>query len=128
MPVLKKVFALSFLLFVGSSQAAGPRPGPVVEVPAKETCQEHITTAPRMTINDWPKRARGRDISAYVLISYDLDGTGKAKNLVVTDSKPKGLFDKASLSLLERTDFAPDVQAKSCTYVRTYGAVKRSER
>nr|WP_255682272.1 TonB family protein [Luteimonas sp. BDR2-5] len=81
-----------------------------------------------MTIDDWPKRARGREVNAYVVISYNLDGSGKAKDLVVTDSKPKGLFDKTTLSILERTEFATGIQASSCVYVRTYGSVNRAER
>ena len=126
--IVKKLLLLPFLFAASQSRSAGPSPVPVIEVPAQETCQEHITGTPRLTINDWPKRARGRDFSAYVVISYELDGSGKAKDLKVTDSKPAGLFDKATLSILERTDFAAGVQAPSCTYVRTYGAVRRAER
>lgn len=79
---------------------------------------------PRITPKDWPKRARGRDVSAYVVISYSLDGSGKAINPAVVDSKPKGLFDKTTLGLLERTEFSTDAKIPACTYVRTFGAVK----
>ena len=120
---MKKPIALVSFLFAGHAYAAGP----IVEVPVQATCEEHIASEPRITAEDWPKRARGRDISAYVVISYSLDGSGRAINPVVTDSKPKGLFDKSTLRILERTEFLPDTVAHSCTYVRTYGAVKRGE-
>ncbi len=125
--IVKKLLLLPFLLFASHSRAAGPGPAPVIEVPVQETCKEHITATPRLSLNDWPKKARGKDINAYVVISYILDGSGKAKNLEVTDSKPKGLFDNATLSILKRTDFSVGVQAQACTYVRTYGAVRRAE-
>lgn len=119
---MKKLLLTLIFFASGLVRAAGP----VVEVPVQETCREHITSEPSLTINDWPKQARDREVNAYVVISYNLDGSGKAKDPVVTDSKPKGLFDRTTLSILERTDFAVGVQASSCVYVRTYGSVRRT--
>ncbi|MHC9083965.1 energy transducer TonB [Luteimonas sp. RIT-PG2_3] len=118
-----------FLLFTaftaaGVAQAAGP----TIEVTAQETCREHIASEPRLTANDWPERARGLEVNAYVVITYRLDGSGKAKDLVVTDAKPNNLFNKTTLSILERTEFKPGAEVASCTYVRTYGAARRAER
>ena len=124
-----KKSALAFLLLIPvHSNASEPGPAPVIQVPVNETCREHIVAEPRITAEDWPKRARGRNVNAYVVISYDLDGTGKPKNAQVTDSVPKGLFDRSTLSILDRTEFAQDAVAQSCIYVRTYGAVRRAER
>ena len=124
-----KKSALAFLLLTPfHSSASEPGPAPIIEVPVKETCQEHIIAEPKITAEDWPKRARGRNVNAYVVITYDLDGTGKPTNAQVTDSVPNGLFDRSTLSILNRTAFAPEAVAQSCTYVRTYGAVRRAER
>ncbi|MGV8942363.1 MAG: TonB family protein [Lysobacter sp.] len=121
---LKGFLSSALIFFSGTVCAAAP----VIEVPVQATCEEHITSEPRLTINDWPEKARGRDVSGYVVISYSLDGSGSAKELTVTDSKPKRLFDKATLKILERTEFAKGIQSSSCVYVRTYGAVKRADR
>ena len=125
---MKKTCLFALLLVSAHINASEPGPAPVIEVPVKETCREHIVTEPRITAEDWPKRARGRNVNAYVVISYDLDGTGKAQNTQISDSSPKGLFDRSTLSILNRTEFAPGVVAQACTYVRTYGAVRRAER
>lgn len=119
---------ISVMAVAANSHASGPAASPVIEVSAQETCKEYITAEPRLSANDWPRQALGRDVSAYVVVTYDLDGSGKAQNLRVVDSNPAGLFDKTTVSILKRTDFADGVQAQACTYVRTYGAVRRSQR
>lgn len=121
------LFFLPLLLAAGSSQSADHGPPPVIEVPVQATCQEYITHEPELTIRDWPREALEQPINAYVVISYDLDGSGKAINLKVTDSKPAGIFDKTTLNILKRTKFSADAKANACIYVRTYGTVKRSE-
>ncbi|WP_425488023.1 energy transducer TonB family protein [Marilutibacter penaei] len=80
-----------------------------------------------MTVDDWPRRALGRPVSAYVVVTYDLDGSGSARNATVSDSHPNTTFDRTTLSLLERTSFAQGVVAQGCINVRTYGAVRRAE-
>ncbi|RYZ21564.1 MAG: hypothetical protein EOO16_12460 [Chitinophagaceae bacterium] len=118
----------SLLLIALFGSTAAQAAEPVIEGPVAETCREHIISEPRLTIKDWPERARGRDVNAYVVISYSLDGSGKAKNPVVTAAKPSFLFNKTTLNVLDRTEFAAGAVADSCTYVRTYGAVRRAER
>ncbi len=125
--MLKKLLVLPFLLISGQSRAGGPGLAPAIEVPAQESCQEHITATPLLTTNDWPKQARAIDISAYVVIAYVLDGSGKAKNPEVMGPKPDRFFVDTSLGILERTDFAVGVKAPACA-VRTYGAARRAER
>jgi TonB family protein len=96
-----------------------------LEVTAKESCQEHIVKTPRTTMKDWPKRALGRDVNAYVVITYKLDGSGKATNIEVADSVPAGLFDKTTRLSLQRTKFTPGVTEDSCTYIRMYKSARR---
>ena len=117
--------ALLLLVFVSGIAGAAEQ---MVVVPVEATCQEHITSEPRLSLEDWPKRMRDREVSAYVVVSYRLDGSGKATDAVVTDSQPAGVFDKTTLSALNRTKFAPGAEAQACVYVRTYGSVIRGAR
>lgn len=123
----KSIVVLSVTLGL-SVGAAAQGPAPSVDVPAIETCREHIVAEPLITAADWPKRARGREGSAYVVVTYNLDGSGKPKDARVTDSLPKGLFDASTLGILSRTTFAPAAVAQGCVYVRTYGSVRRAAR
>jgi TonB family protein len=120
--LLCSIFAVSFVAIASDNDAIPP------EILSSQTCQEHIVQEPRMTAADLPSGARGREYSAYVLVSYKLDGSGRAIEPQVIDSKPKRLFDKTTLSLLARTEFAPGAIQEACTYVRTYGAVRRRGR
>jgi TonB family protein len=122
------VFALVALLLQSGANASAPGPAPVVDVPVQETCREHIINEPRLAIEDWPREFRGREFKAYVTISYDLNGSGKAENLRLAGSEPSKAFDRATLNILKGTEFTPGVQAKDCMYVRTYAAVRRTER
>ena len=124
---MKKCFLLALLI---SSHAGASEPGvaPAIEVPVAQTCQEHVLSEPRITIEDWPKAARRREVNAYVVVTYDLDGSGKARNAQVTDSAPNDIFDQSTLNILARTEFALGAVKQACTYVRTYGSVRRSER
>ncbi len=125
---MKTLVATSLVFLAGlTACATGARIAPVIDVPVQETCREHIVAEPKVTLADWPMRARGKETRAYVVITYDLDGSGKSSNAKVTDSMPSGLFDKTALGLLKRTTFKPGEQATGCVNVRTFGAVKRFE-
>jgi TonB family protein len=95
------------------------------EIAALEACQEHMLAKQSITMQEWPQNARGREINAYVVISYELDGSGKAKNQKIIHSSPAGLFDKVTASLLERTDFKIGVKAQSCNYLQTFNVARR---
>lgn len=118
---MNRITLLLLVVAFGTAHAAGP----LQVVTTQPVCQQHITSEPQVTAEDWPKRARGRDVSAYVVMSYRLDGSGKARDATVIESKPDGLFDKTAISLLNRTRFANDVVEASCVYVRTFGSVMR---
>ena len=91
------------------------------QLAALATCKEHIVSEPT-TPEEWPAVTRSSQMGAFdaaVVITYELDGTGTAKNAKVVDSRPKGLFDATALRRLEATRFGPGV-TPNCTYVRTY--------
>lgn len=109
-----------FLLASGVAHAAEP-----AAATPKQRCEEHIVSRPKLLVDEWPAQAKGREIDAYVAISYALDGSGKAQHPVVIESSPSGLFDDTTLDLLKRTEFARDVQAERCVYVHRYRIAKR---
>ena len=120
-----KISVIALIMSVTVTAAASDLDPVPPEILASETCQEHIVSDAKMTAADLPKNARGKEYNAYVVVSYQLDGTGKAVNPQLIDAKPKRMFEKTTISLLERTAFAPGVIKDSCTYVRTYSAMRR---
>jgi hypothetical protein len=95
------------------------------EVLAGKTCEEHIVQKAEMTPKDIPKAARGWEYSAVVIVSFRLDGSGKALDPKVVHAKPERLFEKTTLALLDRTRFAPGAVEDACYFLRTYSAVRR---
>ena len=88
---------------------------------ARKTCQEDIVPQPGTAIKHVPFAARPGDIHAYVVISYKLDGSGKAVKPKVIYSQPSyRIFEKNALNQLKHTRFIPGVIEDSCAYVRTY--------
>ena len=60
-----------------------------------------------------------------VVVSFKLDGSGKAVDPKVVYSKPSELFAKTALNLLDRTRFAAGVAENSCYYFHSYSKVRR---
>ncbi len=114
----------SALLFVPMMALAAPAEIPP-QVLARQTCQEHVIEAPKATAADFPKVSG--EYNAYVIIDYRLDGSGSAVDPRVVEAKPRRGFDDYALRMLERTRFAPGVQAQ-CTEVRTISKVRRASR
>lgn len=97
-------------------------------VSKEATCEEYIIEDAKLTINDWPKKARGKSINAFVILSYNLDGSGKPQNITLIDSQPNNIFNRTTKNLLKRTLFKKGVEATDCIYIKTYGSVKRAEK
>lgn len=114
----------SALLFVPAIAMAGPAEIPP-EVLARQTCQEHVVEAAKATAADLPKVSG--EYNAYVVIDYRLDGSGSAVDPRIVEARPRRGFDDYALRMLERTRFAPGVQAQ-CTEVRTISKVRRASR
>ena len=114
--------ALLLLSITLSIQAADNNSIPP-EILSGRTCEEHIVQAPQMTSADLPK-VRG-EYSAMVVVSFKLDGSGKAMDPKVVYSKPSNLFAKTALDLLDRTQFAAGATEDLCYYLRSYSKVRR---
>ena len=46
---------------------------------------------------DWPSRARNNGTVGYVIVGFDLDNEGRARNPEVLASVPPGVYDDTSL-------------------------------
>jgi TonB family protein len=77
----------------------------------EETCRRYVTRAAVASI---PEEARQRHLSGYVVVGYDLDGSGKARNVRVLYAKPAGVFDAAAVQAIRETQFDPEVQLRDC--------------
>jgi TonB family protein len=96
------------------------------ELLAGRTCQEHILKDAQMTAKDWPSAAKGRgEFNAVVIVSYKLDGSGKAIDPKVVYSTPKKIFDRTTVNLLGRIQFASSAVEESCYYLHTYSVRRR---
>jgi outer membrane biosynthesis protein TonB len=106
-----------------SSHGETPPRGAPPEVIASETCQEFFSN--RATAN-YPKTAVKEHRSGYLVAKYRLDGSGKARDIVVVESVPPGVFDAAAIGALERSSFKSGAIAKECRYVADFASVRRS--
>jgi hypothetical protein len=61
-----------------------------------------------------------------VVIFHELDGSGKAINPKVVDSKPAGLIDNVAMDLLRDSEFKTGVKEHQCTWISTIGFVPYS--
>ena len=121
------LFILLFLM-VKTVQASAPSPMPQF-VPAavldNQPCKEHIIEMQQINQATWPKNARGKEVRAYVVVGFDLDGSGKASNISVVQSNPDDTFNAVTMKLISQAKFAAGVTAQSCRYVGSYARVKR---
>lgn len=51
-----------------------------------------------------------------IAVSYDLDGSGKARNLNISEASPSDRFDKAFLKLISKSRFEKGVIGTGCVY------------
>lgn len=100
-----------------SSRGAPP------EILASETCREFflVRASP-----GYPAAAMKDHTSGYAIATYSLDGSGKAKDIHIVQSEPRGTFDAAATGALERSSFKVGASEKECRYVADFAVVRRS--
>jgi TonB family protein len=110
--------ALALLLLAGCATQAPslPRLAPE-EYRASQRCSEHVRhrVAPA-----YPRDAVRNGQSGYVVMDYELDGSGRVLNVRVYDSSPRGVFDKASVEALQRSTFREGPIDTTCREVDEY--------
>ncbi len=58
----------------------------------------------------YPSRALSRGIEGWVLLEFAIDELGLAVNLVVIESEPPGIFDRAATSAVRRWKYRPMIE------------------
>ena len=122
--LMASLVALAVASSCAEPSVAPPRGAPA-QILASQTCREHFS---RHAVPTYPRAAIHDHISGYAVAVYDLDGSGKAKNIRVVESMPPGIFDNSAIAALESSSFRGGVKAKECRYVADFAVVRRSAR
>ena len=120
-------FGLSIMTFalcsICGAQESLYRSAPL-EIQQSESCREHLV---QRAVAAYPKKAMLKGLSGYVVLTYDLDGSGKAQGIVVADSQPSDIFNSSAIDALQRSAFKSDVKSIGCRYVVDFTAVRRRQ-
>ncbi len=57
----------------------------------------------------YPRRAQSRGIEGYVIVEFTVTKSGTTKDIRIVESKPPGIFDKASLQAAAKFKYKPRV-------------------
>lgn len=94
-PVLGFVFTVSSMLMLFSSSSY-----------AEECTAEDIKVV-KAAAPSYPRRAKERGIEGYVALEFAIGTDGKAKDVKIMESEPKGTFDRAGMRAVMKTEFQP---------------------
>ncbi|MDB1125712.1 energy transducer TonB [Vibrio algarum] len=56
---------------------------------------------------DYPKKALQRKIEGYVVVSFDIDRSGKPENIIIEESYPSRVFNREALRALKKWKYQP---------------------
>jgi periplasmic protein TonB len=68
----------------------------------------------------YPVEAARKGLSGWVVLAYDLDGSGKGTNIRVIDSEVGNMFTAPALRVFTQTRFKEGVTATACAYLIVY--------
>lgn len=97
------------------AQTNGAANPPVLD--QSEQCRDAVV---RSALPIWPKAALRSGAAGWVIVSYDLDGSGRAGNALIVTSTPAQVFDKASLDSIQRSQFTPGFVKAGCKILYTF--------
>jgi TonB family protein len=121
---MQRAFLAAVIALAGiSSRADAPPRGASPEVIASQSCQEAFSNR---AVANYPKAAMKDRVSGYSVVKFDLDGSGRARNMQIVESVPPGIFDASAVGALERSSFKVGATARDCRYVADFAAVRRS--
>ena len=90
-----------------------------------ERCEDLVETRPRVSPDMWPAEALNRELFAWVVLDYELDGSGQPVNIDIVASEPSGLFEQLALAILSQTTYEPGVVRSECRYVAHFESARR---
>lgn len=78
---------------------------------------------------EYPASALRRDASGYVVVRFDLDRNGRARNVEIVESNPQRLFDSSVLTAVRKSVFeiSGDASATDVERVYRFNPAERSE-
>ncbi|MBS0320529.1 MAG: TonB family protein, partial [Proteobacteria bacterium] len=62
----------------------------------------------------YPDAALARRTEGWVVVGFDLDGSGRSSNARIVASQPPGVFDDAALTSVMKTTYASGVRRTAC--------------
>lgn len=68
----------------------------------------------------YPQHALRKQQEGWVILNFDLEGTGRATNIVVDRSMPEDVFVQASIDALKKTRFKDDARKAGCKTFFTF--------
>jgi TonB family protein len=100
---------------VASVPPPAPAPAPVAAPPppvaavVTAAAPQIVTPAKlaRALKVDYPRAAALRNVSGWVTVEVDVDSAGKPGTVRATDAYPKGLFEAAAITAVQRASFVP---------------------
>ncbi|CAH6796461.1 Protein TonB [Vibrio chagasii] len=69
---------------------------------------EYLDLEPtKFVLPRYPKVALESNLSGYVVMTFNINKQGDVTNIVVVESNPKGIFDKAAVQALSKWKYEP---------------------
>ena len=69
---------------------------------------------------EYPQAALRRDITGHVVVQFDVDANGKARNITIVDARPARIFNGAVRTALMRSTFKLNNDDSLARFQRTY--------
>lgn len=92
-----------------------PRNPPTID--ASDKCDDLVIES---ALPDWPKEALRKGTSGWTIVRYELGTNGKAQNVTVESAAPTQVFDRSSVSAVERSRFKSGVSRTGCKMLLTW--------
>jgi|SRR5882672_3769916 len=106
---------LGLVLAACASQSGVIEPEPVPEGERAAVChRDALNYEPALTAVLYPRDQMMKRQEGWVVVGYDLDGSGSAQNLRILKSSPPGVFDTAVLRAFSGVKFKPETKRENC--------------
>jgi hypothetical protein len=120
----KIIIFISILLVAGCSnienkKSAADVPEPP-ELVTRSECVAEVYAFSRTQTRTWQESKRLIRVlkqPGWVLLGYDLDGTGEAKNIRILQAEPTTLHNRRSIKDLKEIKYRQGEQAEDCMYL-----------